>query len=165
VGASRRQPAAPAPVVTRALAAQARLPLKSPLAAGALSWLWPGLGQMYVGMIGRGFAQAIFIPLACTVVMYLAFIAAAFGELGAARMLVLAVFLVWWAVAYDAADQAQRVNAARTNARAAVRAARGRDLAPFAPFAPVNVLWTRRRCARGPTLPVCRVVTENRYEI
>lgn len=114
----------PAPVVTQAMAATARLPLKSPFTAGALSWLWPGLGCCYVGMIGRGFAQAIFIPMICAAAMYLATIAAALGELGAALVLAIGVFFILWAVACDAADQARKVNAARTNARVTVRAAR-----------------------------------------
>lgn len=53
----------PVPVVTQAMAATARLPLKSPLGAALLSWLWPGLGSCYAGRIGCGLAQAIFIPV------------------------------------------------------------------------------------------------------
>lgn len=118
-------PVAPVmPTVTQAMAQTARLPLKSPFTAGALSWLWPGLGCCYVGLFGRGFAQAILIPLLYAVIACLAFIAAALGNLGAILFLLVVVVCIFWAVICDAADQARRVNVLRENARALVRAAR-----------------------------------------
>ncbi len=40
-------PVVPVATVTQAMAATARLPLKSPLGAALLSWMWPGLGHCY----------------------------------------------------------------------------------------------------------------------
>ena len=115
--------AAPAPVVTLALAATARLPLKSPGLAGLLSALWPGAGQLYTGR-AVGLAQMIFVPCGYGVLISLAFFSLASGEFFVALLLVLATLWAWMKVIEDAVGGAQQINVVRTNARAMVRAAR-----------------------------------------
>jgi len=110
-------PAAPAPVVTQAMAAAARLPLKSPVGAALLGWLWPGLGHLYAGRPGSGAALIVVGPL----IYYPLLLIAAF-TLDPLPLIVL--FVIALAVAHGAANSAREVNAIRTNARAAVRAAR-----------------------------------------
>lgn len=117
-------PAAPRPIVTQAMAATARLPLKSPGLAGLLSALWPGVGQLYTGR-AVGLAQMIFVPCGYAVLISLAFFSLAIGEFLIAALLVLATLWGWMKVIGDAVGGAQQINAARTNARALVRAARG----------------------------------------
>jgi hypothetical protein len=121
------------PAVTLAMAATARLPFKSPGLAGLLSAMWPGVGQLYTGR-AVGLAQMIFIPCGYEVLISLAFFALAIGEFLIAALLVLATLWTWMKVIEDTAKGAQRINAVRTNARAAVRAARGAGYAPVRPL-------------------------------
>ena len=109
-------PTTSVPAVTLALAAQARLPLKSPLGAALLSWLWPGLGHCYAGRVGVGVALIIFGP----VIYYVLLIIAAFDP-----PLIILLFIVAIVIACGAANSAREVNAIRNAARAAVRASRG----------------------------------------
>ena len=110
--------------MTLALAATARLPLKSPGLAGLLSALWPGAGQLYTGR-AVGLAQMIFVPCGYGVLLIsLAFFSLASGEFFVALLLVLATLWAWMKVIEDAVGGAQQINVVRTNARAMVRAAR-----------------------------------------
>lgn len=132
-------PAALMPTVTQAAAAMARLPLKSPGLAGLLSAIWPGAGQLYSGR-AVGLAQMIFIPCGYAVLLFAAFFSLAIGEFLIAALLVLATLWGWVKVIEDAAKGAQRINTARMNARATVRAARGAGYAPQPLSAPA-VTW------------------------
>lgn len=128
--------ALPVPVVTQAMASTARLPLKSPGLAGLLSALWPGVGQLYSGR-AVGLAQIVFVPCGYAVLISLAFFSLASGEFLIAALLALATLWGWVKVIEDAVKGAQRINAARMNARALVRTARGAGYAPSL-SAPVN---------------------------
>ncbi len=142
--------AASVPTVTLALAAQARLPLKSPLGAALLSWLWPGLGHCYAGRVGVGVALIIFGP----VIYYALLIIAAFDP-----VLIILLFIVAVVIACGAANSAREVNAIRMNARACVRAARG---APSlsSPPSPVAT-WNARPMQAAIAAPV--VAPRGRY--
>lgn len=122
---------APAPVVTVAMAATARLSLKSPLGAALMSWMWPGLGCCYVGRIGCGLAQAIFIP-----VVYFALVGIAAFTVDPLPLIVLLVIAI--AVARSAARSAREVNAVRMNARASARAARAAGYGPSLSASPLR---------------------------
>jgi hypothetical protein len=115
------------PVVTQAMAATARRPMLSPGLAGLMSAIWPGAGQLYSGR-AVGLVQMIFVPLAYAALLFAAFFSLAIGEFLIAGLLVLATLWIWMKVIEDAAKGAQRINAVRANARAAVRAARLRWL-------------------------------------
>jgi hypothetical protein len=119
----------PVPVVAQAMAATARLPLKSPGLAGLLSAVWPGAGQLYTGR-AVGLAQMIFVPCGYAVLLFAAFFSLAMGQFLMAALLVLATLWGWMKVIEDAVGGAQRINAVRTHARATVRVARGAGYAP-----------------------------------
>jgi TM2 domain-containing membrane protein YozV len=128
--------AASVPAVTWAMAQAARLPLKSPLGAALLSWLWPGLGHLYAGRAGSGVALLVVAPI----VYYLLLLIAAFTL---DPLPLIGLLLIALAIAHSAANDARQVNAIRVNARATVRAARGAGYAPSSsPAAPVRPLHT-----------------------
>jgi hypothetical protein len=130
-------PVVPAVTVTQAMAAAARLPLRSPFIAGLLSALWPGAGQLYTGR-AVGLAQMICVPCGYAALLFAAFFSLALGEFLIALLLVLATLWGWMKVIEDAGKGAQRINAVRTSARATVRAARG---AGYAPSSSPAAIW------------------------
>ena len=111
-------PVVPVATVTQAMAATARLPLKSPLGAALLSWMWPGLGHCYAGRVGVGVALAVFVP----VLDFLLILIAAFTV---EPLPLIGILIVAIMMARSAANDARQVNAIGTNARACVRSARG----------------------------------------